>query len=196
MEQARALIAQKDGIESQIETHLSILKVNNVTMSTPLVDPEGFPRADIDIYAVRNARVRIIELRNDLDAVMKAISKALEGIYDPALVVTQSTTEATPIQDVASLPFARVDGVAPGSPAAEAGLQRGDLIVKFGHLNKQSFSSSSLQPLADLVAESENRHIAIRALRGEQTKLLTLTPRNGWGGRGMLGCFIVPYSPP
>jgi 26S proteasome non-ATPase regulatory subunit 9 len=84
------------------------------------------------------------------------------------------------------------------------GLQRGDLIVKFGHLNKQSFSSSSLQPLADLVAESENvrptsmytliffltgrqRHIAIRALRGEQTKLLTLTPRNGWGGRGMLG---------
>ena len=36
------------------------------------------------------------------------------------------------------------------------GLQRGDLIVKFGQLNKQSFSSSSLQPLADLVAESEN----------------------------------------
>ena len=120
MEQARVLIAQKDGIESQIETHLSILKANNVTMNTPLVDPEGFPRADIDIYAVRNARVRIIELRNDLDAVMKAISKALEGIFDPALAVTQSTTEATPIQDVAPLPFARVDGVAPGSPAAEA----------------------------------------------------------------------------
>ena len=120
MEQARVLIAQKDGIESQIETHLSILKANNVTMNTPLVDPEGFPRADIDIYAVRNARVRIIELRNDLDAIMKAISKALEGIFDPALVVTQSTTEATPVQDVAPLPFARVDGVAPGSPAAEA----------------------------------------------------------------------------
>lgn len=165
-------------------------------MNTPLVDPEGFPRADIDIYAVRNARVRIIELRNDLDAVMKAISKALEGIFDPALVVTQSTTEAAPIQDVAPLPFARVDGVAPGSPAAEAGLQRGDLIVKFGQLSKQSFPSSSMQPLADLVVASENRHIAIRALRGEQTKLLTLTPRNGWGGRGMLGCFIVPYSPP
>ena len=76
--------------------------------------------------------------------------------------------------------------------------------MKFGQLSKQSFSSSSLQPLADLVAQSENvrstpmykliifltgkqRHIAIRALRGEQTKLLTLTPRNGWGGRGMLG---------
>lgn len=36
------------------------------------------------------------------------------------------------------------------------GLQRGDLIVKFGQLSKQSFSSGSLQPLAELVAESEN----------------------------------------
>lgn len=36
------------------------------------------------------------------------------------------------------------------------GLQREDLVVKFGQLNHQSFTSSSLQPLADLVATNEN----------------------------------------
>ncbi|KAG9315719.1 hypothetical protein JVU11DRAFT_3366 [Chiua virens] len=49
-------------------------------------------------------------------------------------------------------PFAKVDGIAPGSPAAQAGLRREDLIVKFGLLTSASFSSSSLEPLADLVS--------------------------------------------
>lgn len=124
MEQARALMTQKDNIESELEGHFSILKANNVTMQTPLVDPEGFPRADIDIYAVRGARVQIIELRNDLKAVMDAIGKALEGIYDPALAVpppaTPAESSAAPSQSETPKPFAKVDGVAPGSPAADA----------------------------------------------------------------------------
>ena len=117
MEQARALMAQKSNIEAELETHISILKANDVTMQTPLVDAEGFPRADIDIYAVRGARVRIIELRNDLKAVMDAIGKALEEVYDPSLALHQddSSTERNPLK-----PFAKVDGVAPGSPAADA----------------------------------------------------------------------------
>jgi hypothetical protein len=36
------------------------------------------------------------------------------------------------------------------------GMQREDLVVKFGHLTSRSFSSSSLQVLAELVAVSEN----------------------------------------
>ena len=40
------------------------------------------------------------------------------------------------------------------------GMQREDLVVKFGHLTSQSFSSSSLQILAELVAVSENVSIA------------------------------------
>ena len=119
VEQARALIAQKSNIEAELETHISILKANNVTMQTPLVDIEGFPRADIDIYAVRGARIRIIELRNDLKAVMDTISKALEGIYDPSLAL-QPSSQNEPSSQQALKPFAKVDGVAPGSPAAEA----------------------------------------------------------------------------
>lgn len=116
MEQARTLMAQKDDIETQLEAQISILKANDVTMQTPLVDREGFPRADIDVYAVRNARVRIIELRNDLTAVTDALAKALEVVYDPALVKQEVGSGS----ETALKPFAVVEGVAPGSPAFEA----------------------------------------------------------------------------
>jgi 26S proteasome regulatory subunit N4 len=116
-EQTRTLMNQKSDIEAELESHISILKANNVTMQTPLVDVEGFPRADIDIYAVRGARVRIIELRNDLKAVVDAIGRALEGIYDPAI---QRSSQIESNSERPLQPFAKVDGVAPGSPAAEA----------------------------------------------------------------------------
>ncbi|KAJ7859427.1 hypothetical protein B0H13DRAFT_1640061 [Mycena leptocephala] len=92
-------------------------------------------------------------------------------------------------------PFTKVDGVSPGSPAAEAGFQREDLVVKFNSLTQQSFSSSSLTPLMDIVAAYENRSIPLKVLRSEQKVFLSLTPR-AWEGRGLLGCHIVPYSPP
>lgn len=117
-EKARVLITQKESIEAEIETHLSILRANNSTLRSPLIDADGFPRADIDIYAVRQARVRVIELRNDLDAAMNAIQKALEVVFDPKHAAASSASE--PPTTVATTPFAKVDGVAPGSPAADA----------------------------------------------------------------------------
>ncbi|KAF8645259.1 hypothetical protein AX16_008084 [Volvariella volvacea WC 439] len=134
MEQARILMAQRDIIEAELNTQFAILTANSADMQTPLVDAEGFPRADLDIYAIRKARVRIIELRNDLNATMEAIGKALQGVYDPNLdtpapgssgttisPTTQAETPAAPSDEAVPLkPFARVNGVAPGSPAAEA----------------------------------------------------------------------------
>lgn len=161
--QAQALIAKKSQIQSEIQSHISILRANNIDMTTPLVDSEGFPRADVDIYAVRKARVRIIELRNDLRDVMDEIGKALEEVYarpegsaaDAA--GGSKNNNGNNGQEQELVPFARVDGVAPASPAAEAGLQREDLILKFGSLVKSSFSSpSSLTPLATLVSQNEN----------------------------------------
>ena len=121
MEQARALITRKENIEAEIEAQISVLKANSSTLQSPLVDQDGFPRADIDIYAVRGARVRIIELRNDLEATMNAIGKALEGIYDPSLrVVEGDDTNLRSGDDSNPCPFAKLNGVAPGRPAAEA----------------------------------------------------------------------------
>ena len=72
---------------------------------------------------MRNARVRIIELRNDLKDVTNNIAKALEAIYDPSSASVQASSSIdapNSVEEDTTQPFARVDGVAPGSPAAEA----------------------------------------------------------------------------
>ena len=126
-EDARALMARKDAIEAEIKAQLDILKANSSDMTTPLVDREGFPRADLDIYAIRRARVRIIELRNDLKNIMDEIGKALERIYDPSRANVAPSTEGASLAPISGMepegslqPFARVDGVSPGSPAEES----------------------------------------------------------------------------
>ena len=128
-ERARSLIARKDALEAELEAQGSILKANNTDMRQPLVDREGFPRDDIDVWAVRHARVRIIELRNDLAALMDEIAKSLETVYrrspppqaEGEASRSGNTTSASGETTTAELlPFARVNGVAPGSPAADA----------------------------------------------------------------------------
>lgn len=121
-EQVRALMLRKENIEAELDAQISILKSHNCTMLTPLVDEDGFPRADFDVYAVRLARVRIIELRNDHKAIMDDILKGLQGVYNPALA-PDSPAPQEPTVNINSSglqPFARVDGVSPGSPAAAA----------------------------------------------------------------------------
>jgi 26S proteasome non-ATPase regulatory subunit 9 len=122
--QVRALSAKKDSIQLQLSAQLSILKANNATLHTPpLVDAQGFPRDDIDVWAVRHARVRVIELRNDLDKAMQEIGTALEAVYDPNAGSGAGLTTDGGSDDAGTLkksPFAKVGGVSPGSPAAEA----------------------------------------------------------------------------
>lgn len=54
------LMQDKDKIESEIREQTAILETNNVGMHDSLVDSEGYPRNDIDVYKVRHARHRII----------------------------------------------------------------------------------------------------------------------------------------
>ena len=130
-EDVKALIAHKDALETELSSQFSILSTNASTMNSPLVDSDGFPRSDIDVYAVRHARVRIIELRNDLRGVMDVIAKALEGLHEQADRTSEQAgssrdepagSQAGDGNEVEApvRPFARVDGVAPGSPAADA----------------------------------------------------------------------------
>ncbi|KAI0304532.1 hypothetical protein B0F90DRAFT_1625627 [Multifurca ochricompacta] len=186
-ERARALMARKDALEAELEAQGSILKANNTDMRQPLVDHDGFPRADLDVWAVRHARVRVIELRNDLTTLMDEMAKTLETIYP------RSRPEPPQAEDDELLPFARVNGVAPGSPAADAGMERGDLVVKFGELRHPQ---SNLQAVATLVADNENKAISVlvRRLGVERVTALRLIPRQGWGGRGSLGWSIFPLN--
>lgn len=40
-------MTQKENIEAELDAQVSILKANNSTLHSSLVDKEGFPRADI-----------------------------------------------------------------------------------------------------------------------------------------------------
>jgi len=187
MEIARALMERKDKIQEELNAQFSVLKSESCTMNTPL------------------ARVHIIKLRNDLEDVTDKIKLALEVLHNeprevehappPILMQTQGNLNEATEQDVEQLkPFARVDGIMPRSPAADAGLRREDLLLLFGHLNASSFTGASLQPIAELVSRHENRPLEVKVRRGTENITISFTPRNGWGGRGMLGCHIVPYT--
>ncbi|XP_016148690.1 tyrosine 3-monooxygenase/tryptophan 5-monooxygenase activation protein, epsilon polypeptide 2 [Sinocyclocheilus grahami] len=52
-EDVRLLINRKDDIEEQIKAYYDMLQTQaGVGMDAPLVDVEGFPRADVDLYKI------------------------------------------------------------------------------------------------------------------------------------------------
>ncbi|KAI9598366.1 hypothetical protein BDF19DRAFT_432270 [Syncephalis fuscata] len=192
LENAKTLLKQKDEVEAEIRKQEALLNEHRVGMHEPLVDREGYPRADIDVYSARKIRVRIIELRNDLRDCMACIEKAL---HEPVLPLASIATAST----IASKPFARVNAVSPDSPAWDAGLRRDDRILCFGDIDIQQYES--LAQIGELVNSNEGRTINITVERlldnsGNSWKhqILQLIPRKDWGGRGMLGCHIVPME--
>ncbi|GAA5992309.1 hypothetical protein JCM10908_000417 [Rhodotorula pacifica] len=190
------LTEARKGVEAQLDAYFDVLKSNNCTMDTPLVDPEGFPRADIDVAGVRTARVQIIRLRNDLKAVMREMEQVVlrglprgEGESGDVRMNGSEGGDAG-VAEGDERPFARVDAVAPNSPANQAGLQREDLLLSIGSVSSENHDN--LRAVAALVGRSEGVALPIAVLRESSRVELVLTPRSGWGGRGLLGCHIVP----
>lgn len=107
----------------------------------------------------------------------------------------QAPTSTDYIHDTLDQAFAKVNTVVPQSPADRAGLKPGDEIRNFGYVN---FSNNDgLKKVGECVQGNEGQNIFVRISRpagpGERQELrLTLTPRRNWGGRGMLGCHILP----
>lgn len=69
------------------------------------------------------ARVRIIELGNDLKGVMDDLARALEGVYDPTKPRVESAVAGTKTErevQNARTGYLRVASVAADSPAASA----------------------------------------------------------------------------
>lgn len=200
------LIARKDDVEAEIKALSAVLDSHGVNMQTSLTTFDGFPRSDIDVAQIRVTRARIIVLRNDWKDLMDRIEKGLheyhanlkanEAAEEPAVSHPPSTTNtpATSGPIVPMTPFAKVNSVEHASPAHEAGLKAGDMIRTFGMANWTNHES--LRKLAEVVQQNLGRPILVRVSRGTgqavQELELRLTPRQGWGGRGALGCHILP----
>ncbi|XP_051555912.1 26S proteasome non-ATPase regulatory subunit 9-like isoform X2 [Myxocyprinus asiaticus] len=158
-EDVRLLIERKDEIEEQIKAYYDMLEdQGDVGMHGPLVDVEGFPRADVDLYIVRTARHNISCLQNDHKTVMVEIENALHKLHakvrvnnkqGEAMALVESTEQAVSLPS----PFARVDTIIQGSPAFQSGLQIGDEVLEFGSVNTRNFKN--LHDIASVVQHSE-----------------------------------------
>ena len=115
------------------------------------------------------------------------------------------------VPETVDQPFAKVNSVVENSPAETAGLKPGDLIRNFGYVDHANHDN--LRKVAECVQGNEGvrilcasrpkakltwpqQNILVKALRinGGQTQelRLMLVPRRDWGGRGLLGCLILP----
>ncbi|KAI8092732.1 26S proteasome non-ATPase regulatory subunit 9-like protein [Halteromyces radiatus] len=194
MQKQDQLLIRLRGLEEELQTQ-------GIGMDEPLIDSQGYPRSDIDVAAARHTRNQVYHLRNDHKKVMAEIETVLHQLHQvskprtndqenqqPSTATTNdSTNPATSLY-----PFAKVNAVSPDSPASEAGLRSNDLLVQFGNITNANFQQ--LSSLTSVVQASLNQPLEIKIMRGQDTLTLTLTPRNGWGGRGALGCHILPYT--
>lgn len=110
--------------------------------------------------------------------------------------------QRTSFQEPPAVPFVVIDEVAPNSPAGLAGLQEGDLLLRFGDVDASNHDD--FRAIAALVSsaarEGSSIPVAVRRKTSElgglaeviRTERAELRPRE-WGGRGLLGCHIRPY---
>lgn len=226
----RELTAQKAELEARIEAAAARLNApGGPGLTAPLVDREGFPRADVgDLAAARRDRHDLACWTNDHKALMKeveevvhalmaagssgggqkeedeAMGEATEAAPAPAAPAAAAPPAQTTTTTTNLPPFASVGDVAPCSPAAAAGMQVGDLILRLAGVDAAAGaadappSSSSpllLERVAAALAASENRPCACVVLRAGRRVALELTPRR-WAGRGLLGCHLRPLALP
>ncbi|KAF4649997.1 26S proteasome non-ATPase regulatory subunit 9 [Perkinsus olseni] len=211
------LMLRKDTIEKEIDQIWATLNspaCQQVGRDGSLLDSEGFPRSDIDHYLITSSRQRLTVLENDLKGVMNSLERGLENLHQIARdtgTITkghqqqQQSRKAGDEADIAREPmsipqdrvinssyppFACVSEVAPGSPAAEAGLLDGDRIVHFGGAKKLKDLPSRVQ-----AAASSGSSLSVEIQRpggdGFRSIELDLRPRE-WSGRGVLGCLVTP----
>ena len=190
---------EKIRIETEISNWKSVLdSEGNVGMDGKLVDQDGYPRNDIDVAKVRLARQKIICLSNDHKAIMTKIEEILISLHaqqannaeeaESSSVGTSGSGVHAMDQDLPE-PFAKVEFVNIGSPAQDAGMKSGDLVVEFGTQNNSNFKS--LMDIGQLVTNSQNKNVRIKLIRNHQLITLTLVPKL-WSGKGLLGCKMVP----
>ena len=148
-------------------------------METPLVDAEGFPRADLDIMSIRKARNSIAcafrdpklpdfiiicsfsGLTNDRKSLTEEIEKLLLELHEEeranAMDADNAPTHAdSGVHRTTNRPFLKVESALYGSPAYDGGLVADDLVVQCGPIHGNNFEG--LDKLSATISE----HIGVR----------------------------------
>lgn len=204
-EEMRSLMAEKDRLEQNIQAMTDFLTApNQPGLTGNLIDDEGFPRADIDMYAVRDARNKIARWQNDHKDVMKKIENQLFKAHSETRIsvpikkaenaANGSGGENASLGSLGHGPvFAVIDQVFADSPAEKAGLLVDDKLKKFGNVDLVKFKEvgECFKNLRTEVVEDVSVQIVVE--RNGAEVMITLTPQK-WAGQGMLGCHLVPHN--
>ncbi|KFY06879.1 hypothetical protein V492_07654 [Pseudogymnoascus sp. VKM F-4246] len=180
---------KKEAMEAELRALGGVLESHGVDMTTSLMTPDGFPRADLDVAQIRTTRSRIIHLKNDYKALMEVIEKAVHAHFEflqanplpdsdapkPTTNGVHSTESPRPRPPVLETPFAKVNSVVESSPAEQSGLKAGDLIRNFGYVNRENHDG--LKRVAECVQGNEGRNVLVKVSRGfgTETRELDLT---------------------
>ncbi|RLN88584.1 hypothetical protein BBJ28_00004109 [Nothophytophthora sp. Chile5] len=167
-----------------------------------LVDADGFPRGDIDVYRVRHVRHTLAMLfaaRMAQQVPEKTELPIPEAVVDQDMEQKQPEDKepiAVSAEDRERPAFAVVESVQPDSPAAWAGLQPRDEVLSFGSANASNHRE--LAAIREIVQHNLNRGIRVVVRRKQQSsqqhselQAMELTPQQ-WRGPGVLGCLLQP----
>jgi 26S proteasome regulatory subunit N4 len=178
-------LAQRTALEVEaaaIHTELTSPGINDeppAGIKDSLIDQEGFPRNDIDIFAVRVKRKRLAEINYDYKQLMKQMEEITQTLFSlgPSREIIESpSTEAKVKSDgnnSASVtssssvtinpkelrPIAILDEVFLDSPAYQAGIRNQDQLICFGEITYTT--TNYLQAIAQLVGQSVQRPISV-----------------------------------
>uniref|UniRef100_A0A8D8WBL3 26S proteasome non-ATPase regulatory subunit 9 n=1 Tax=Cacopsylla melanoneura TaxID=428564 RepID=A0A8D8WBL3_9HEMI len=196
-EKLNQLMSKRTDLEGELQVYQGILSSNNVGLQESLVDGEGYPRQDLDVFQVRHARNRIICIQNDLRGIMKEIEENIHLVHSIDGASSQVTHNSRSIANgftgtptpALFNPIARIGDVVPNSPAFKAGLEKDDVILEFGPVNSSNFKS--LQDFAGIVRSNVNQDIVLIVLRtGGTRQRLVLRPQP-FNGQGLVGCYFL-----
>ncbi|RHZ13331.1 hypothetical protein DYB31_006249 [Aphanomyces astaci] len=193
MERFQELDKERAAIDAEIQLIVEELTAgpNPIGLKGPLVDDEGFPRSDIDVYTVRHKRHRFACLQNDLKWKMQEIEDVMTRLVIMLAMncINIGKLHAADVVSDSTVPV-KLEGNA-GSPSSEAGLQVGDLILEFGTATADNHRE--LAAIREIVMRNLDAPIEVVVQRrgtADQFRL-SLVPHS-WIGQGVLGCHIVP----
>ncbi len=198
-ERLKALDEERRALEAEAADLTTALHeaAGEAGVTGSLVDKEGFPIPDVDLYQVRLDRKRLAEIRTDHTRLTNALAEVLAELHASESPSKASAPEAPPRGPRSAAtglpgegavkwggPFALVTDVAIGSPAVTAGLAAGDQICKMGGVME-------LADVARVVSEFEGRPLLLEVLRRGTELEVELVPHK-WAGAGLLGCQLRP----
>lgn len=221
--QLKDLMAKKDALEVRIrELHQEHARLTGDPSpeKVRLIDEDGFPRADIDIYTVREVRNKLAMAQTDHIGLMKQIEQGLFSYHSQLSAEgavsssgsAASTAAGVPAQEAKSggeesaedrtssaaapelpvEPFTKIRDVLPGSPADRAGLKDGDEVLRFGSvtIDNARTEEDRNRALTLTVQSSIDEPITVWVQRTGEIVSCVLTPRK-WEGAGVVGCRFV-----